>query len=188
MKIPKKIFTIWISEKEMPEKMQECCKTHLLKGYEHKMITLDNCFKDSIYLQEVIQATKWIKAADFLRMYYLYNEGGIYVDCDMDILKPFDDLLDNDMFVCREDEKRIANSIIGAKKGHPLLREYLNKVESNFRGGGDMIFEPAERLFTDLVEGTYGEFGDVKIYPRGYFFPEEKIYTFHHFTRSWKKK
>lgn len=198
MPIPKRIFTIWIAEKEMPELMRECCETHNLSEYEHRTITLDNCFKDSRYLQEAIKAEKWIKVTDYLRIYYLYTEGGIYLDCDMEVLRPFDNLLNNDMFVCRENDRLIANSIIGAKEEHPLLKEYLEKVENNFKGDGELIFEPAERLFTDLINGVYGRFGSTTTYSSDYFHPldevtgKEKItdntYTYHYFKRSWKNK
>ncbi len=195
--IPKNIFTIWISEKELPKQMAKWCKTHVVEGYEHKMITLDNCFKDSKYLKEAVTAKKWVKVTDYLRIYYLYKQGGIYLDCDMEILRPLDGLLNNDMFVCREDSSVIANSVIGAKKGHPLLKIYLDTVENNFRGDGNFIFESAERLFTDLILGMYGKLGGVTTYSAEYFFPlDEKTdreeitkntYAYHHFSRSWKK-
>ena len=152
---------------------------------------MDNCIRGIPYVEEAIEAKKWIKVTDYLRMYYLYSEGGIYLDCDIKILKPFDELLNSQMFVCRETDTVIANSVIGAEKGHPLLESYLEKV-NNFNGGGDMVFEPAERLFTDLVLGRYGEFSGIVCYSRDYFFPEtekaatKNTFTFHNFTRSWR--
>ncbi len=196
--IPKKIFTIWISDKPLPEKYHKACKTHAIEGYSEKYITLKDCrevARDFSYVKEAIAAKKYIKVTDFVRMYYLYKEGGIYLDCDMEVLKPFGPLLRSSMFVGRESEKNIANSIIGAQKGHPLLKRYLQLVEENFKGGGEMVFEPAERLFTDLVMGQYGKFKNVTIYPPEYFFPFDEngkgkvtknSYTYHYFTRSWK--
>ena len=196
--IQKNIFTIWISEKDLPEKYKESCATHKLDGYKHRYITLEDAkevAKTSKYLQEVLEAKKYIKASDYLRMYYLYNEGGIYLDCDMAILKPFDDLLNNKMFHGREDYTILGNSVVGAEKGHPLIKKYLEIIESNFRGSGELIFEPAERLFADLVMGYYGKFGGVTTYSAEYFFPfndkgegeiTENSYTNHGFTRSWK--
>ncbi len=196
--IPKKIFTIWISDKPLPEKYHKACKTHAIKGYTEKYITLKDCralAKRFSYVREAIAAKKYIKVTDFARMYYLYKEGGIYLDCDMEVLKPFDALLRSDMFVGRENKNTIANSIIGAKKGHSLLKKYLQLVEENFKGGGEMIFEPAERLFTDLIMGQYGKFGKIAIHPSEYFFPlnergrgkvTKNSYTYHYFSRSWK--
>lgn len=200
--IPKRIFTIWIGDIPMPEAWDEFVETHKISGYEHRTILLDDAkriAKDNklMYLQEAIEAKKYIKVTDFIRMWVLHYEGGIYLDCDMEVLKPFDDMLNTGMFVGRENDHVIATSIIGAKARHPLLREYITKVENNFKGNGDMIFEPAERLFTDLVTGTYGNFDDIVTYSSDYFFPmdeitkEEKITkntrVYHHFARSWKK-
>ena len=200
--IPKNIFTIWIGEIPIPEAWKEFIETHNIQGYNHKIILLEDAKKitekhNINYLKEAIEAKKYIKVTDYIRMWLLFNEGGIYLDCDMQVLKPFDDLLSAGMFVGRENIRVFANSIIGAEKGHPLIKKYLELVEANFRGSGDMIFEPAERLFTDLVLGTYGNFEDIVTYSSDYFFPmseitkEEKItkntHVYHHFSRSWKK-
>lgn len=196
--IPKKIFTIWIAEIPLPEKYEKACATHKQEGYEHQIITLEDAkwIAENIpYLREAINVKKWIKVSDYLRMYFLYNEGGIYLDCDMEVIKPFDDLLSNKMFVGRESEFIVGNSSIGAEKNHPLLGKYLEMVQNNFKGGGEFIFEPAERLFGDLVMGHYGKFGPVTTYSEEYFFPfndkgegevTENSHTIHGFTRSWK--
>lgn len=200
--IPKKIFTIWIADIPMPEKYKASCDTHAqlkLSGYDHHIITLTDVLANFSskykYLHEAIAAKKYIKVSDFVRMWYLANYGGIYLDCDITVLKPFDDLLNNKMFVGREDDKVLANSVIGAEKGHPLLLKYLDMVQDNFRGDGNFIFEPAERLFCDLVMGYYGHVGPVTTYSPEYFFPfdenrkgeiTENSYTDHGFTRSWK--
>lgn len=200
--IPKKIWTIWINDKPMPEQYVLWVKTHKIKGYEHNLVLLNDVLKiqktiNSQYLNEAIASKKWIKVSDFSRIWYLFNYGGIYLDCDMEAIKPFDDLLNAGMFAGRENDKIIANSIIGAETGHSLLAKYMQLVNENFRGNGNFIFEPAERLFTDLVSGIYGNFENVVIYPSNYFFPVDKTshkekvakntYVYHHFARSWKK-
>jgi mannosyltransferase OCH1-like enzyme len=196
--IPKIIYTVWIGEVPLPDKYKKACKSHDLKGYQHKLITLADALKFStkhIYLHEAIKAKKWIKVADYLRMKFLCGFGGVYLDCDMEVIKPFDDLLDNKMFVGRENDHIIGNSAIGSEKGHPLLIKYLDLVQNNFRGDGEFIFEPAERLFGDLVNGHYGKVGPVTTYSEEYFFPfnekgegevTENSHTIHGFTRSWK--
>ena len=198
MAIPKRIFTIWIGEIPIPEKYKKACDSHNLKGYEHQFITIQDALKFSTkhsYLHEAMVAKKWIKVSDYLRMWYLCNMGGIYLDCDMEVIKPFDDLLNNKMFVGRESEFIIGNSVIGAERGHSLIQKYLDLVQNNFKGDGDFIFEPAERLFGDLVIGHYGKSGPVTTYSEEFFFPfdekgngevTENTYTIHGFSRSWR--
>ena len=43
--------------------------------------------KDGLY------AGKYAFASDYIRAYALYNYGGIYLDCDVEVLKSFDDLV-----------------------------------------------------------------------------------------------
>lgn len=199
--IPKKIWTIWISDKLMPEQYVSWVETHKMKGYEHNLILLDNVLKNkkainSKYLNEAIAFKKWIKISDFTRIWYLFNYGGIYLDCDVEVLRPFNNLLGTGMFAGRENNSVISSSVMGSEAGHPLLKKYMQLVDRNFRGSGNFIFEPAERLLTDLILGTYGNFENVTIYPSEYFLLDEagrkektakNVYARHHFARSWKK-
>ena len=203
-KIPKKIWMIWLSRStEIPELVQTCIDSaKVLTSYEFNLITLDNCWKKSRYVNECIESNNWTKAADFLRMYYLYNFGGIYLDADTEVIKDFDSMLGDRLFCGEEnDNKCFANGIIGAEPKHPLIGEYLRKIEANFRGDGDMVFEPGVRAFTDLiwmakVEGKEKELG-ITVYPPEYFFPynpysgvvkvNPHTVTYHHYMSLWKK-
>ena len=199
--IPKKIYTMWLNDKPgMPDLVEKCLATHyqILPDYEHEHITLENCDMSSKYVRDCIDAKRWVKASDFLRMHYLYMYGGIYLDADTEVLKSFDDLLDNKFFVCVEHSGTYANGIVGAEAGHPLLGMYLDRIENNFLGSGDLIFEPGIRAFTDLIFIANREQLGIKIYDTDYFFPydhgtgevkiTENTHTFHHYMKSWIKK
>ena len=195
--IPKKIFTIWLNEnKEIPALESKCIESQKIDGYEHKLITLDNCFKESRYIKECLDAKNWVKAADFLKIYYLYIDGGIYLDADVEVLTNFDDLLSDRLFMGKEESIGFfSNAIIGAEAGHPTLGEYLNKVEQNFRGDGDLVFEAGMRLWTDVVTWAQNKDLGIKIYPQEYFMPFDNITkqenitsnsrTKHYFSSSW---
>jgi len=197
--IPKRIFSIWLNEKkEFPPLMERCIKSHKLPGYEHRLITLDNCYRGSRYVNECLASKNWVKASDFLRMHYLYMEGGIYLDADMKVLKNFDDMLENKLFVCREENNFIANSAVGSVKEHPLLGEYLNTVENNYRGDGNLIFEVGMGLFTDFIYKADVDKMGIKIYEPEYFFPynhqtgkinkTKNTRVWHYFAKSWVKE
>ena len=64
---------------------------------------------------------KWAFVSDVARLHAVYTEGGIYVDSDVEILKPLDDLLHYDSFFGLEDSRMISNAIMGGKKSHPLI-------------------------------------------------------------------
>ena len=199
--IPKRIFTIWFNEDpELPPMVKRCIESQKIPGYEHRLITLENCYKDSRYIKECLSAKQWVKASDWLRMWYLYTEGGIYLDADMEVLKGknFDDLLDNRIFLAKEAGGYWANAAIGSEPGHPTIKEYLRRVEDNFRGDGDSIFEPGIRTFTDVFWEADREGLGIKEYPTDYFFPynhitheikiTENTRVYHHYMTSWSVK
>lgn len=190
--IPKRIITIWLNDNPvMPELIGRCIATHKLEGYDHHLITLEN-YEHIPYVDECIKHKKWAKAADYLRAWYLYQEGGIYLDADCEVLKPFDDLLDAPMFVGEEENGFVSNAIIGSVSGHPILEDFLTKVASNFIPSGDLVFQAGMFLWTEIIKYS----AEVKIYPPEYFLPfnhhngtlkvTDKSYTIHHFAKSWK--
>jgi hypothetical protein len=94
------------------------------------MIKPSNCFRDSRYVQDCLKYELWARAADYLRMHYLYTEGGIYLDADMELLQDLDDYLTH-LLVCeREDNGFIANSFLAVKPGHRLVKAYLDRLEA----------------------------------------------------------
>jgi mannosyltransferase OCH1-like enzyme len=54
---------------------------------------------DSVpFVREAMSVKQYAAASDYVRLYALYTEGGIYLDSDVMVYKPFDDLLDNRYF------------------------------------------------------------------------------------------
>lgn len=191
---------MWIGP-DMPDIVKRCVATHKLEGYEHIWIDngsiIDDEFK-SDYYHECISVGNWGKLSDYLRICYLEKYGGIYLDADTEIIrKNFDALLNDKIFVCEEENMFIANGIIGSIPKHPMLTHYKGVIERNFRGGGELVFQPGMYLWTELVK--YSEWSkDVKIYPAEYFLPynhqsgvtkvTENTYTQHYYLKSWMKK
>ncbi len=194
--IPKTIISMWIGP-EMPDIVKECVATHKIDGYKHIWIDNNNIGAfTSDYLQECLDSKNWGKASDYLRMYLLERYGGIYLDADTTVLKPFDDLLENKMFVCEEANYFIANGIVGSEKGHPILKDYLGKLTRNFKGTGELVFQPGMGLWTECIkQGPHLD--KVKIFTPEYFLPynwqtgqtniTENTYTNHYYLQSWKK-
>ncbi len=128
--------------------------TKLMPDYEIKRWSVKNFDVNAVpYVREAFEARKWAFAADYIRMYALYTEGGIYLDSDVKILKPFDDFLDNSFFSSMEyhptqvekdgsaqyidqDGHRIADkfisgiqiqaAVMGAEKSCPFVGEVLD--------------------------------------------------------------
>ncbi len=103
--IPKKIHYCWLSESPFPSKIQKCMDTWSKVHPDYEIIrwSTKNFDVNSVpYVKEAYEAKKWAFAADYIRMYALYTQGGIYLDSDVFLLKRFDDFLDNSFFSSME--------------------------------------------------------------------------------------
>ncbi|KAF2328705.1 glycosyltransferase family 32 protein [Flavobacterium ginsenosidimutans] len=90
--IPKTIHICWFSGEEYPPFIKECIATWKVNMPDCKIRVWDkNSFDfDSVsFVKEAFQAKKWAFAADYVRLYAVYTEGGLYLDSDVKILKPF---------------------------------------------------------------------------------------------------
>lgn len=96
--------------------------------------------------------------ADLIRLEVLYKYGGIYLDSDVELYKSIDNLLDTDLFVCREDDKYIVNTIIGSSFNNNNILELISKsrklIEEN-RLVYPYLFKYQE---SDEVQMAFGPF------------------------------
>ncbi len=201
--IPKKIFAIWLNEKgEIPPLVKMCIESQKVEGYEHKLITLDNCYKDSKYIKECIasphQKQKWCKASDYLRMHYLQTEGGIYLDADVFVVpgKNFDDLLSNRMFAGKERSSWTGSAVVASEANHPFVAQWKKTVEERFKGDDTFCFEASMELLTKGYHEWGWSMDGFVLYPDDYFYPynhedstmnfTENTRTIHYFMKTWK--
>lgn len=134
--IPKLIHYCWLSGDPYPRKIRQCMDTWRpnLPDYKFKLWTLKefDLSKAPSYVQEAVKLRKWAFAADYIRMYALYTEGGIYLDSDVKVLKPFDDFLNDNFFSCLEYhpaqiEKDGAMDMIDAE-GHRITDGFVSGI------------------------------------------------------------
>lgn len=53
------------------------------------------------FVKEAISAKMWAFAADVIRLYAVYHDGGVYMDSDIYVRKRFDDFLEKMCFLSR---------------------------------------------------------------------------------------
>lgn len=134
--IPKVIHYCWFSNEPYPDLVKRCIRSwkRMLPDYELRLWDGNSFDWDSVpYVKEGMAARKWAVASDYVRLYALYTEGGIYLDSDVEVLESFDQFLNNKFFTGTEpyiidDEIRydLECAIMGSEKGHPFLKEALD--------------------------------------------------------------
>lgn len=86
--IPRKIHFCWLSGDPLPPSIKKCMDTwkKVMPDYEWKLWNTENFDVNSIpYVKEAYEKRKWAFAADYIRVYALYTEGGIYLDSDVKV-------------------------------------------------------------------------------------------------------
>lgn len=206
-RIPKIIHYFWLNDGQMPELVKRCIHSwkEKLPDYEIKCWNAEN-FDVNIcrYTKEAFQAKKYAFVSDYVRLYVLYQEGGIYLDTDVEVFRRFDDLLDDAAFAGFENNHTIATCIFGSEKGNHLFKEFLDYYEEKafILANGEYDLTPNPVPITNIfrqngavINGTKQEIAGAVIYPQDYFCPydratekmmiTENTYTVHYFNGAW---
>lgn len=209
-RIPRIIHYCWFGKCEKPKVFYRCLESwrRYCPDYEIREWNEDN-FDVSIipYVQEAYQAKKWAFVTDYARLWIVYHYGGIYLDTDVELLKPIDCLLNSEAFFGYEDKKYIATGLgFGAIKGNTvieyMLLDYLDKHFLNKDGTYDKTTCPIrntkaiahllpDNSFNDEIIQIEGAI----LYPPEFFCPlssdgknmkkTANTFSIHWFSASW---
>lgn len=128
-KIPKKLHYCWFGKGEKSQAILDCIASwkKFMPDYEIIEWNEDN-FNINIneYVKDAYEQKKWAFVSDYARLYALYNVGGVYLDTDVEVFKPFDIFLDNKMFTGFENVGYPVTAVMGARKNHPIIKEMLD--------------------------------------------------------------
>lgn len=209
--IPKTIHYCWFGRGEMPSLAKSCIASweKFLPEYKIKQWNEDNFDLELFpYAKEAYSQRKFAFVTDVVRLYALYTEGGVYMDTDVEVLKPLDAFLTHPAFSGFEDEKNVPTGIMGAEKGSLWAKENLDYyIGRHFiKDDGSMDLTTNVTSITDYMvrhglqrNNTYQEFpGLAVMYPKEFFCPlnprtrriekTENTATIHHFMGSWASK
>ena len=208
MAIPKIIHYCWFGNTPLPELALKCIDSwkKYFPDYEIKEWNDFNYDISKIrYVEEAYNSKKYAFVSDYARFDILYQYGGIYFDTDVEVIKPFDDILKNGGFMGFETPAGVAPGLgMGCKPNlniiHKILEFYstlhfLNADGSyNTRTVVEYVTEILKKngLKTDnSIQTLDGLF----IYPIDYFNPKsfhtgilnitKNTRSIHHFTSSW---
>ncbi|MEP5341489.1 MAG: glycosyltransferase [Algibacter sp.] len=133
--IPKIIHYCWLSGDDFPPIIKKCIDTWKEKLSDYEFVLWDtNKFKleSNIWVQQAFETKKYAFAADYIRLYAVYNYGGIYLDTDVEVVKSFNDLLDRPYIAGAEGLGIIEAGIFGAEKNTPWIKQCLDYYDGKF--------------------------------------------------------
>jgi hypothetical protein len=205
--IPKTIHYCWFGKCEMPRELQKNIDTwkKFCPEYEIKCWNEDNydIFQNQ-YMKQAYEAKKWGFVPDYARLDIIYRYGGIYLDTDVEVIKPLDDLLQFEMFCGFETTSCVNLGIgFGAVKGNTVLKKMMEMYDNmdfiNEDGSFNMIPSPTYQTQT-LQEmgltknGKTQQLHHVTILSPEYMAPVNEVgfghatnntYSIHHYAATW---
>lgn len=105
------------------------------------------------------------QVADLVRLEEIYRRGGVYIDSDVEMLRPFDNhLLRSLMFAGWQDQAWVCNAVFGARPGHSALRRALDLSVSRLWEG---TLAAGVKTFSEVVR----DHSAVMLLPPGSFYP-----------------
>lgn len=205
--IPKKIHYCWFGGNPLPKVAQKCIASWRKYCPDYEIIEWNERNFDinrNEYMKMCYAQKKYAFLTDYVRLLVVQEQGGLYFDTDVELLKSFDDLLDCGAFFGFETAEYIASGLgFGAEAHHPLLEKMLHQYDRLLDGQHGIIGCPI--LNTDAMKqlgfmrnGQNQRIGDVCVYACDYFNPlnnatgEVKItantHSIHWYSMLWLSK
>lgn len=198
--IPKIIHYCWLSNDPIPNTSQRCVDSwrEKLPDYEFKKWDFTKFDKDSsIWVREAFENKKYATACDYIRLYAVYHEGGIYMDMDVEVVRSFDPLLSQSRMFATENPKDplvIEAGCFGAEPGDIFIEKCLEYYKDRHYVKPDESFDTLplpqimKRVILDnnLSVSTYTwDYFTCKSYKTGKITTTDNTYAIHHFAGSW---
>jgi len=159
------------------------------------------------FCKQALECGAYAFASDYMRLKTIYDNGGIYMDTDVEVTQNFDKFLDCPAFIGLETPPiRMASCVIGAKKKSTFVENWLSFYnDASFIGeDGALNLKPNTHTITEIshiryprlkLNDTIERFSDLTVFPVEYFSPfnrktqelnaTENTHAIHRFAGSW---
>lgn len=212
--IPKKIHYCWFGGNPKPKSALKCIASWKKYCPDYEIIEWNESNIDinmNLYTKQAYEAKAWGFVPDYLRLWIIYNHGGIYLDTDVQMVKSFDPLLQNKAFGGFEAgniEKGLYVALglgFGAEAGNEIIKKHMEVYDALQFTNADGTYNklPAPSYTTNLFlnygldrhSDTIQKCGEFSVYPTDYFCPKrldtgltkltENTFSIHQFDASW---
>ncbi len=206
------IHYCWFGRKEKPKLVLKCIdswRKHMpdfeLKEWNEDCFDI-NCTQ---YVKQAYESKKYAFVSDYVRFWVLFNFGGLYFDTDVEVIRSFDGLLEDEAFTGFETENYVAPGLVlwCKNKGNVILKEILDAYSNTefIKKDGTLNTLTVCVYFTDILKNHGFVKGNVKqqcgsfsIYPIEYFCPYNDLtgilnitvntYSIHWYHKTWMSK
>lgn len=202
--IPKIIHYCWFGRKPLPRAAKKCIASWRKYCPDYQIIEWneDNYDVESNpYLKMCYNQKKYAFLTDYVRLVVVDKMGGIYFDTDVEVVKNFDNLLNQEAFFGFENNEYVATGLgFGAESGNLLLKEMIKEYDPLLNGESGTVGCPILNTKSLLKYGLELngltqrlEYGTV--YSAEYFNPFDSVtgknnvtkntYSIHWYSASW---
>ena len=207
-KIPPVIHYCWFGNNPLPDLYKRCIESWHKYCPDYEIIEWNekNCdMKDNLYSKQAYEVGKYGFVPDYFRLKIIYENGGIYLDTDVELIKNLDDLRHEEAFCGLQYPGQVALGLgFGAMSGNQMVRELMRTYESiAFIKEDGSMNETASPFYqtNDLIRSGM-KYGNKQQYVEGMcIYPTEVLspiniyvntyeitgntYAIHHFDGSW---
>ncbi|MDN7145536.1 glycosyltransferase [Liquorilactobacillus mali] len=210
--IPTKIHYCWFGGKELPEEYKKYIAKWRELCPEYEIIQWDESnydVKKNKYMKQAYDRKKWSFVSDYAGFDIVYQNGGIYLDTDVELKKSLDDLLKTKAFMGMEENE----GGVSVNPGLGFGAEPKNQVIKDLRDiydtvdfikkDGEMNIVAIPVYTTNyfakkglLKKNEYQNIAGVDIYPTEYFAPMDFLtgesnetkntISIHHYSALWQ--
>ena len=205
--IPKKIHYVWFGTKDFGEIEKKCMETWHKVLPEYEIIRWGNEDIDKFdnkYFKQAIANKQYAFASDYVRLWALYHEGGIYMDTDEEVIKPLDKFLTHDYFMgCQRcgSAKGLNPALVGAVPHNQIVKDLLAVYDDlDFENpDGSLNLKPNPAYFADVLVNQYGlketylKSGHIEFAPKSFVYDynhfgtdNKNAYAVHRYAASWR--
>lgn len=206
--IPKIIHYCWFGGNPLPQLAKECIASWKKYLPEYELVEWNESnfpFAQVPFAQEALENRKFAFVSDVCRLYAIKEFGGIYMDTDVEVLKPLDAFLHHAAFSGFENDDYVPTGIMAGEKNSQwatdLLQYYDNR--SFIKENGDLDMQSNTFIISEMMKekgfimnNKFQEIeGYVTFYPNDFFCPKSYVtgsidltqnsHCIHHFAKSW---
>lgn len=189
MTIPKIIHNIWMGKNKIPELHLYCVDTIKKTNPHFDYIlwndeSVDELMKTEFteYYDKFNELPRMIMKIDMIRYFLMYKYGGLYIDMDYLMFKPFD-LLDNKVVLpCNKEDvsgnpEALGNCIMASEPKHPFWKSLMDTLFTidrkslPYKSKHDVIYSTGPMFVFNMWKKYSTKYNDIYIPKRCLFHP-----------------